>query len=418
MKNISTTSFKKYCAFVAVLSFYLFAMLFNGATANAQITNLKFSSSTGNTYTDITGGTTLVAGGNVAIANAKSAVTDIGFTFKYQGVDYTQFSVAGTGQLQLGGTQILAYDNTNPTNEVAPKIFPFWDFFTVGNAASGGGITSLVSGTAPNRVLTVQWKVTGTPNGAVTHNFQAKLYETPNKIEFLYGAGTNIRQGTTAVTYAVGLNGVGKRNQLLIWTPTEAFTSNTDFDNSVWPGNGKKYIFTPSTPSTQNNKLVGTNPKFWFNASQPLLYNRTLLNVPAANRTASSTFSSTTFLASMSTLNSTTAWISTAATYLSPKPSEWLKIDLGSVQTIAGIATKGRADVSPTAGIQYQTVTSFTVKVSEDNVNWTVLGLFHRSEDRLQISYADFDVPVSCRYIYVSPGDYVGGKSMRLDGSS
>ena len=69
MKNFSTTSFKKYCAYLTILSFYLFAMLFNGATANAQINNIKFSSAPA-TYSDLSGGTSLIAGGNVAVGAA------------------------------------------------------------------------------------------------------------------------------------------------------------------------------------------------------------------------------------------------------------------------------------------------------------------------------------------------------------
>ncbi len=81
------------------------ALLFSFKT-NAQISNMKFSSGT-TTYADISGGTSLIAGGNVALLNAglRSPVTPIGFTFKYQGVDYTQFSAAATGMLQFGASQ-------------------------------------------------------------------------------------------------------------------------------------------------------------------------------------------------------------------------------------------------------------------------------------------------------------------------
>lgn len=402
MKNISTTSFKKYCAFVAVLSFYLFAMLFNGATANAQISNIKFSSEPA-TYSELSGGTSLIAGGNVAVgaATLKSAVTPIGFTFKYQGVDYTQFSAAATGMLQFGATQVGVFDNTSILTPSVPFVCAAWDNYTVGTAASGGGVTYQLSGSAPNQVLTVQWKVTKTANTAAGYNFQVKLYEGTNKIELLIGSGP-----VAAITSATGLNNSANEH-MWVYTSNETLFTSMNLMNTAWPTAGTLYTFTPKT-ATATGAVVATTPNFWVKADQPVLFNRTFLNVPAANRTASSVYTNlATYNAAQSVL-SANGWLPSQATWQADPPVDFITLDLGSVRTIDGIGTMGRN--SPV-----QTPSSLTVKVSSDNVNWTNLGLFLRNENNVLLQYSDFDAPVTTRYVRVYPTDYVSAKAMRLD---
>lgn len=80
---------------LAIVTFLLLSTI----GAQAQITNYNFAAST-ITYADITGGTTLVAGGNTTLG-AASAVTPIGFTFNYLGQNYTGFSVNSAGLLKF-----------------------------------------------------------------------------------------------------------------------------------------------------------------------------------------------------------------------------------------------------------------------------------------------------------------------------
>jgi hypothetical protein len=62
-----------------------------------------------------------------------------------------------------------------------------------------------VDGSAPNRILTVEWiGAMHYPNSSAGNlNFQVKLYETSNKIEFLYGSMSG---GTGTFDYTLGLN--------------------------------------------------------------------------------------------------------------------------------------------------------------------------------------------------------------------
>ncbi|MHA8066666.1 discoidin domain-containing protein, partial [Aquirufa sp. ROCK2-A2] len=368
-----------------------------------QVPNYRFSSAT-STYVDISGGTSLIAGGNVALAAAtlKSAVTPIGFTFNYNGVDYTQFSAAATGQLQFGAAQVGVNDNTNILIPPAPFVCAAWDNFTVGTVASGGGVSYQLSGSAPNQVLTVQWKVTKTANTAAGYNFQVKLYEGTNKIELLIGSGP-----VAAITSATGLNNSASEH-MWVYTSNETLFTSMNLMNTAWPTAGSKYIFTPITFTSATGSLVATNANFWVKADQPVLFNRTFLNVPAANRTASSVYTNLAAYNAAQSVLSANGWLPSQATWQADPPVDFITLDLGSSQTVAGIGTLGRA--SPV-----QTPTSFTVKVSSDNVNWTNLGLFLRNENNTVLQYSDFEAPVTTRYVRVYPTDYVTAKAMRLD---
>lgn len=91
--------------------------------------------------------------------NVASAVTDIGFTFWFAGNQYTQFSVSENGLLTLGSTQISGSDITNDmaSNTTIPKIAPYWDDLATG---TNGSVVYQLMGTAPSRVLYINWYVT------------------------------------------------------------------------------------------------------------------------------------------------------------------------------------------------------------------------------------------------------------------
>lgn len=364
---------KKSTNFFAIVIMHLMFLILPSKSAYAQITNLKFESSS-LAYTELTGGTNIVAGGSAL--GAASAVTPIGFTFNFQGVDYTQFSANAAGLLKLGSVAVTNESvNSLGTATNTPKITAWWDATYTTTTASGGGVSYLLSGTAPNRVLTVQWKVAYQAAAALGFSYQVKLYETSNKIEFLYGSAPASPQSAS-----VGFSGLGAPNERLgVYTYNEVLGGNISGTldlgvNTVWPGAGssRKYIFTPK--NTENNLQVASIANFWLKADQPVLYKRTFLNVPAANRTATSSFDTTNYSAAKSVFSSTQAWLSSSATYSSIVPTESITLDLGSVQTIGGIGTMGRAANTECA-------LSFTVKVSSDNVNWTNLGMFVRNED-------------------------------------
>jgi hypothetical protein len=138
----------------------------------------------GQGMTLLTGGTAGPTGDNV------SSTAAIGFTFNYLGVSYTQAKINTNGwlSLNLSGTDATSSDNTSLFNTNAPTtaLAPWWDDL---KADASTFITYKTEGSVPNRVFTAQWKDILAYSSVATArlNFQVKLYETTNVIEFLYG---------------------------------------------------------------------------------------------------------------------------------------------------------------------------------------------------------------------------------------
>ncbi len=388
---------------VYFLTFLCFSFI-----SNAQITNLKFSGSQ-TSYTELSGGTNLISGGSVI--GAASAVTPIGFNFVYQGNTFSSFSVNAAGLLKLGSVVVTTESVNNASSTTnTPKLYAWWDATATMAAANGGGVTFALTGSAPNRVLTVQWRVAYTTLATTGFSYQVKLYESTNVIEYLYGAVPP--SGTLSAS--VGLGNYGANEYQSFYTFNNIPSSTLNYNaNTIFPGvgSGFKYTFTPSfaslSPANQANK-----PTFWLKADGAFNATRTLLNVPASNRTASSELSAT-WAAAASVLNGANAWIPSAAQGASATPTGSnqigaLTLDLGSVQTIHGVATLG-------AGASAFHTSDYVVRVSNDNVTYTDLGLFSGNELNTALKYADFDAPVSCRYVRIIPSGFVTYRALRVD---
>ena len=228
--NVSIT--KKVLAFLLVVAFTANLEVL-GQTAN----NYIFSTGTGGTllapsYTQLIGS---------GIDDPASAVTSIGFNFVYEGTTYTQFSVNGNGLMRLGSTVVpTTWTNAITSTGNEPKIMPLWDDLST---ASNGGVYYGVSGTAPNRILVVDWKTynSSSTGSAYVCEFQVLLYETTNQIKFVYGAGT------TPGSFSCGIGGAIATNFQSITTSTQTSSNATANDaNATWPGSGRYYSFSPS----------------------------------------------------------------------------------------------------------------------------------------------------------------------------
>ena len=225
------------------LLFGLFSFIFFNPVLKAQTANVyTFSVSTG-TLNPMTGSTILI---NSGTDDATSFIQDIGFTFNYENIGYTQFSVSPDGFLKLGSPAAIPQITNNITTATnVPKLFLFWDDVATGN---NGSVRSLITGSAPNRVLIVQWFVTvpRSTTGAANSTMQAWLYESDGKIEFRYGAG-----GGPASSASIGISGIVPTNYISVTTPANtASTSTANNSNTLWPGAGVMYTFSPPGPCT------------------------------------------------------------------------------------------------------------------------------------------------------------------------
>ena len=169
------------------------------------------------------------------------------FTFYYINNDYNQVRICTNGWIELGSaTRPLSYSNSL-FNEDLFSIYepnktlaPWWDDISAYNYP----VEYTTLGSSPNRVFVVQWRDVNSPLGSARYvNFQVRLYETTNIIEFWYGGVS----GSGNIEYAsFGIEDeIGGTNQF-IDGPTGSNTVGTTDLNSYdnWPT--VFYRFSPS----------------------------------------------------------------------------------------------------------------------------------------------------------------------------
>ena len=143
--------------------------------------NFTFGASTLN---NMTGSTSLMSGVN---DDTGSSVFPIGFNFIYMGNLYSHVSVNSNGQARLhtssgatsiGGTNITLYAASTVT--LAPMA---------GDNETGNGMNYLVTGSAPNRKLIIEWNnfYVNYVNISNSGNMQLVLNETTGVFEYIYG---------------------------------------------------------------------------------------------------------------------------------------------------------------------------------------------------------------------------------------
>ncbi len=255
--------------------FVFFAMLITSLVYGQSCANYTVTRSTGITYSSIAStGNSIPSWRNTYSPGSSGGANDdnrsyfinIGFDFWYLGVRYSQFSISTNGFIDFSsstadGTGSSAYGYYNPafssTTPTALALCPFYCDLTTsaGSDPLGNDIKYLLSGAAPNRVLTVQW-ISMSAYGESTLsnlNFQVKIYESTGVIDFVYGTNTF---GTNSWQYSCGIN-----NSTISSTPTSTQlltqqTANTStFSNTVQnslstvPTTNSKITLTPTSPN-------------------------------------------------------------------------------------------------------------------------------------------------------------------------
>jgi len=236
---------------------------------NSQLNVLAYGTGSVNAYSFTPStGSSLV---NIVTANTvvPSSVDDtpmaapgaIGFTFNYNGVNYTQFTASPDGWVMLGGA-IGTGQFTNLVTSLTntPKLYPYWDDLATGT--TGYVRTSLI-GSAPTRTFVVEWFVTipRVTGGPANSTFQALLHEATGQVEFRYGA-----LGSAGMSASSGLTGNATNfNCVTIASATNSTITPNDA-NAGQPANGDSYLFTPPvvsyswSPSTFLSSTTISNP--------------------------------------------------------------------------------------------------------------------------------------------------------------
>ncbi|HEX2962502.1 MAG TPA: hypothetical protein VHO43_11960, partial [Ignavibacteriales bacterium] len=219
--------------------------------------NYKFSAGSG-TFTALSGATQFTWATGATADEGYTNATDIGFTFKYAGTDYTQFQVSTNGFLRFG-TGLASATSADALDGALRQIAaPLWNDLAVGATSD---ISYLIEGNAPNRTLTVEWKNVKWSKSATSNNseFQVKLYETSNKIEFVYGNMLGSNGGSASI---------GLADNTVI---TKAGSATGKFLSINVGGTAAPRVYHQSMGNTFNNIIYAPDPNtvFTFEAVTP-----------------------------------------------------------------------------------------------------------------------------------------------------
>ena len=221
------------------------------------------------TYTPISQGT------SVGIYDDDDYATiALPFAFTFAETTYQQGAslyVCSNGYLTLGDSDDSVWpDETSYYSFISPFGHDL-------DPSSDGTITYSVTGSTPNRVLTVQWAGVPCFGDDNTYNFQVKIYETTNAIEFCYGQMSITEEKSPVVglydhinTEKLIVTGTGNwANFTTSSTVTDLFV---DINTGSYPASGLTYSFTPATitcPRVNNLAAFNYGPNSFDLSWQP-----------------------------------------------------------------------------------------------------------------------------------------------------
>jgi Secretion system C-terminal sorting domain len=215
----------------------------------------------GFSQTAATYGFTAIAGTYSSISTAPGVVTSslacndcnatgipVGFTFRFCGTNYTALAASSNGFLSLANLSPAPLSPVASNITGAGFLMPFWADLTGVPGAFTPAAYYLTTGTAPNRVFTFEWKNYFSYGTSNSGNFQVKLYESSNIIEFVYGTFT----GSVINPSAIGIANSTTDWQTLPDATTALAPSSTTFTNSLatMVTSGQVYRWTPPCSGT------------------------------------------------------------------------------------------------------------------------------------------------------------------------
>jgi hypothetical protein len=231
--------------------FLLLTILILLHNAQGQLSYSFSSSTTG--FSNLTGAATVFSGTD---NNDITGTIPLGFTFSLGCNNYTTLQICTEGWVGLGSGFNWTDNNNLSGSSQRPILAPLWDAMRI--ARNVGGIRWRQTGTAPNRVFTVEWDRMRWDEGAGNNNngvisFQVKLYETSNIIDFHYQDEAANESGGSA---SIGIAGPTVGDYLSVSTGGTVSNS-TEFNVNSEPSNNRLYRFTP-LPNCSGTPTAGT----------------------------------------------------------------------------------------------------------------------------------------------------------------
>lgn len=219
-----------------------------------------FSRTTG-TYTSIVGQSGTVATTAISNDDIGTSGIPIGFTFTYCGASTTTVAVCSNGWLSLTNNATVGTLSGSTGSITAGKIWPYWG----DNWGTGATAYYQTTGTTGSRVFTFEWTNWNICcSGGWNQNYQVKLFEGTNIIQFRYGSFSSNTGGRTI--------GIGNSTTDYQTLPNETSTSTTTgFSTSCsLPANGTVLQWCPpapppiagNTPVCVSDTRTLTNPSY------------------------------------------------------------------------------------------------------------------------------------------------------------
>lgn len=207
-----------------------------------------------------------------------SSALPLGFMFPYGPYSYNAIKICSNGWIGLGISQTEhTFMNNLASPALCPIVAPLWDDLSM----VGGNVQYLLSGTAPDRVFTVQFSDAHWPYSfGMTVDFQVILHES-GLIEFVYGPSEGEGQNCSA---SIGINmlpgGSGNFYSVTPGYPSTASTTVEDDGVSVFPFSGDIFRFVP-VPIFSNDLAalaVACDPNLYPVVGTPINYSVTVRN--------------------------------------------------------------------------------------------------------------------------------------------
>jgi MYXO-CTERM domain-containing protein len=188
------------------------------------------------------------------------APVPIGFSFLWYGRPYTTIYAYTNGfasfdlppsSPSLLAPPVIVPDTQNPIHNF---IGPLWQDLVTGPS---GAITSALTGTAPSRVLTVQWanfQRSGVSTSVV--NFQIRLHEGSNTLEAIYGPNNGIINGSSVAENADGTDGLNLLAPSATCPMTSCSCNPGNCTSASWPS-GRTLTLTLPAAAQLSGSIAG-----------------------------------------------------------------------------------------------------------------------------------------------------------------
>ncbi len=186
---------------------YLFLILCCLSIAGYAQTAASYGlTATTGSFSTISGTGTAISAGGMISDNGVTTGISLGFNFVYCGTTYTTASASANGWFSLANSalgaspsQINTIGSLTSISSGTGLLMPLWtDLYGVSQTAY-----YQTTGTAGSRIFTMEWKNWSVccAAGTAVLNFQVKLYEGTNQIEYWYGGYS----GTVPTSSTIGI---------------------------------------------------------------------------------------------------------------------------------------------------------------------------------------------------------------------